>query len=669
LVFSKFFINRPIFAAVLSIVIFVAGAIAIPLLPISEYPEVVPPTVVVQATYPGANPKVIAETVSSPLEEQINGAENMMYMKSVAGSDGVLQMTITFAPGTDPNKAQVDVQNRVSQALSRLPSEVVSLGVTTQKQSPAFLTLITLISDAKYDPLYLRNYANIRVKDQLARIPGVGQIRLFGGGDYAMRVWLDPDKIASRGMTAGDVVRAIQEQNIQVSAGQLGAEPIKGGSDFLIAINAQGRLRTPQEFGDIVLKAGSNGEVVRLSEVARIELGASDYTLRGQLDHYNTSIIGVFQAPGANALATRDAVIAKMDELARQFPPGVSYRSDYDATIFVRESIAAVVHTLFEAIALVVLVVILFLQTWRASIIPLIAVPVSVIGTFAVLYLLGFSINTLSLFGLVLAIGIVVDDAIVVVENVERNIEEGRTPLEAAHQAMTEVSGPIVAIALVLCAVFVPMAFLTGVTGTFYKQFAVTIVISTAISAINSLTLSPALAAKLLRSHDASKDLLSRLIELLLGWFFRPFNRFFKASSDSYQGAVSRTLGRRGVVFMVYVVLLAATGLMFIAVPRGFIPTQDKLYLIAGVKLPEGSSLERTDAVLQRMKDVALATDGVAHVIGLTGFNPTQQTNTPNYAVAFPILKPFNERHRSAKQIATDIQAKIARSRKALPSC
>jgi multidrug efflux pump len=669
LVFSKFFINRPIFAAVLSIVIFVAGAIAIPLLPISEYPEVVPPTVVVQATYPGANPKVIAETVSSPLEEQINGVENMMYMKSVAGSDGVLQMTITFAPGTDPNKAQVDVQNRVSQALSRLPSEVVSLGVTTQKQSPAFLTLITLISDAKYDPLYLRNYANIRVKDQLARIPGVGQIRLFGGGDYAMRVWLDPDKVASRGMTAGDVVRAIQEQNVQVSAGQLGAEPIKGGGDFLIAINAQGRLRTPQEFGDIVLKAGSNGEVVRLSEVARIELGASDYTLRGQLDHYNTSIIGVFQAPGANALATRDAVIAKMDELARQFPPGVSYRSDYDATIFVRESIAAVVHTLFEAIALVVLVVILFLQTWRASIIPLIAVPVSVIGTFAVLYLLGFSINTLSLFGLVLAIGIVVDDAIVVVENVERNIEEGRTPLEAAHQAMTEVSGPIVAIALVLCAVFVPMAFLTGVTGTFYKQFAVTIAISTVISAINSLTLSPALAAKLLRSHDASKDLLSRLIELLLGWFFRPFNRFFKASSDSYQGAVSRTLGRRGVVFMVYVVLLAATGLMFIAVPRGFIPTQDKLYLIAGVKLPEGSSLERTDAVLQRMKDVALATDGVAHVIGLTGFNPTQQTNTPNYAVAFPILKPFNERHRSAKQIATDIQAKIARSRKALPSC
>src|SRR6266436_1719429 len=538
--FSKFFIDRPIFAAVLSIVILVAGLISMPLLPVSEYPEVVPPTVVVKATYPGANPKVIAETVSAPLEEQINGVEDMMYMKSVAGSDGTLQMTITFRPGTDPSKAQVDVQNRVSQALSRLPAEVVSLGVTTQKQSPAFLVLVTLISDGRYDALYLRNYANIRVKDQ----------------------------------------------------------------------------------------------IVRLAGVAHIELGASDYTIRSQLDNYPTAILGVFQAPGANSLATRDAVIAKMQELSKRFPPGLTWRSDYDSTIFVRESIEAVVHTLLEAIALVVLVVILFLQTWRASIIPLIAVPVSVIGTFAVLYLLGFSINTLTLFGLVLAIRIVVDDAIVVVENIERNIAEGRTPLAAAHQAMKEVSGPIIAIALVLCAVFVPMAFLTGVTGTFYKQFAVTIAISTVISAINSLTLSPALAAKLLHSHDAPKDMLSRLIERLLGWFFRPFNRFFKASSNSYEGAVSRTLGRRGVVFIVYV--------------------------IAGVKLPEGSSLERTDAVLQRMKDLALDTDGVAHVIGLTGFNPTQQTNTPNYAVAFPILKPFNERHRSAKEIAADIQAKIA---------
>jgi multidrug efflux pump len=657
---SKFFINRPIFAAVLSIVIFVAGLIAVPLLPISEYPDVVPPTVIVRATYPGANPKVIAETVSTPLEEQINGAENMMYMKSVAGSDGVLQMTITFRPGTDPRMAQVDVQNRINQALSRLPAEVVSLGVTTQKQSPSFLTLITLISDGRYDPLYLRNYINTKIKDELARLPGVGQVQLFGGGDYAMRIWLDPNKVASRGITASDVLRAIREQNLQVSAGQLGAEPIAGGSDFLISINAQGRLRSPEQFGGIVLKTSANGEIVRLADVARIELGANDYTLRGQLDDYPSGVIGVFQAPGANALAARDGVIAKMDELAKRFPPGVSYRSDYDSTIFVRDSIRGVINTLLEAIVLVVIVVILFLQTWRASIIPLLAVPVSIVGTFAVLYLLGFSINTLTLFGLVLAIGIVVDDAIVVVENVERNIEEGLPPLAAAHQAMKEVSGPIVAIALVLCAVFVPMAFLTGVTGQFYKQFAVTIAISTVISAINSLTLSPALAAKLLHAHDTPKDILSRFIDRSFGWLFRSFNRFFKASSDKYQGSISRILKRRGVAFTVYAILLAGTGVMFDAVPRGFIPTQDKLYLIAGVKLPEGASLERTDAVLKRMSEMIRSTEGVTHVIAMTGLNPTQQTNTPNYGVAFPILKPFDERKRGAKEIADEIQAKIS---------
>ena len=659
--FSKFFIDRPIFAAVLSIIIFVAGLIAIPLLPISEYPNVVPPTVIVRATYPGANPKVIAETVSTPLEEQINGVENMMYMKSVAGTDGVLQMTITFRPGVDPDAAQVQVQNRVSQALSRLPADVVRLGVTTQKQSPSFLVLITLISpDRKYDALYLRNYANIKIKDQVARLPGVGQVQLFGGGDYAMRIWLDPNKVASRGLTSSDVMLAVQEQNIQVSAGQLGAEPMKGGSDFLIPINAQGRLRTVEEFGNIVLKTGVNGEIVRLADVARIELGGSDYTLRGELDGQDAGVIGVFQAPGANSLIVRDEVIAKMDELAKQFPPGMTWRSDYDTTIFVRDSIDAVVHTLLEAVLLVVFVVILFLQTWRASIIPLIAVPVSVVGTFAALYVLGFSINTLTLFGLVLAIGIVVDDAIVVVENVERNIEEGRTPLEAAHQAMKEVSGPIVAIALVLCAVFVPMSFLTGVTGQFYKQFAVTIAISTVISAINSLTLSPALAAKLLRSHDAPKDALARGIERAFGWVFGPFNRFFKASSDKYHGSVARILKRRGRVFAVYALLLLGTGLMFNVVPRGFIPTQDKLYLIAGVKLPEGASLERTDKVLKKVVEIAKNTEGVANVPGMIGLNPTQFTNTPNYGVAFPILKPFNERHRSAKEIADEIQAKIS---------
>ncbi|MBO9829059.1 MULTISPECIES: efflux RND transporter permease subunit [Xanthomonas] len=659
--FSRFFIDRPIFAAVLSIVIFAAGLIAIPLLPIGEYPDVVPPSVVVRTVYPGANPKVIAETVATPLEEAINGVENMMYIKSVAGSDGVLQMTVTFRPGTDPDDAAVKVQNRVAQAQARLPEDVRRQGVTTQKQSPTFLMVVHLTSPkGKYDSLYLRNYARLHVKDALARIQGVGDAQVFGGGDYAMRAWLDPERVAARGLTASDVVAAMREQNVQVSAGQLGAEPMPQ-SKFLTLINAQGRLRTEQEFGDIVLKVGADGQTVRLSDVARLQLGAGDYTLRAQLDGKNAVGIGIFQAPGANALQIRDQVIAKMDELTKQFPDDVKYEAVYDTTIFVRDSISAVVHTLLEAVLLVVLVVILFLQTWRASIIPLIAVPVSVVGTFAALYLLGFSINTLTLFGLVLAIGIVVDDAIVVVENVERNIEEGLSPLAAAHQAMREVSGPIIAIALVLCAVFVPMAFLSGVTGQFYKQFAVTIAISTVISAINSLTLSPALAARLLQSHDAPKDRLSRGMERLFGnWLFRPFNRFFHRSSDRYQGAVSRILGRRGAVFAVYVVLLLVTGLMFKAVPGGFIPTQDKMYLIAGVKLPEGASIERTDAMLRKVATIAMQTDGVAHAISFPGLNALQFTNTPNTGVVFLPLKPFAERHRSALEINAEINQRIS---------
>ncbi|CTP89603.1 efflux RND transporter permease subunit [Xanthomonas graminis] len=659
--FSRFFIDRPIFAAVLSIVIFAAGLIAIPMLPIGEYPDVVPPSVIVRTVYPGANPKVIAETVATPLEEAINGVEGMMYLKSVAGSDGVLQMTITFRPGTDADDAAVKVQNRVAQAQARLPEDVRRQGVTTQKKSPTFLMVVHVTSPkGKYDTLYLRNYARLHVKDALARIQGVGDAQVFGGGDYAMRAWLDPERIAARGLTASDVVAAMREQNVQVSAGQLGAEPMPD-SKFLTLINAQGRLRSEQEFGDIVLKVGSDGETVRLADVARLQLGAGDYTLRSQLDDKNAVGIGIFQAPGANALEIRDQVIAKMDELTKQFPDDVKYEAVYDTTIFVRDSITAVVHTLLEAVLLVVLVVILFLQTWRASIIPLIAVPVSVVGTFAALYVLGFSINTLTLFGLVLAIGIVVDDAIVVVENVERNIEEGLTPLAAAHQAMREVSGPIVAIALVLCAVFVPMAFLSGVTGQFYKQFAVTIAISTVISAINSLTLSPALAALLLRSHDAPKDAASRLMDRLFGgWLFRPFNRFFNRSSERYQGSVSRILGKRGAVFAVYLVLLLVTGVMFKAVPAGFIPTQDKMYLIAGVKLPEGASLERTDAMLRKVVTIAMQTDGVEHAISFPGLNALQFTNTPNTGVVFLTLKPFAKRHRSALEINAEINQRIS---------
>ena len=658
--FSRFFIERPIFAAVLSIVIFAAGLISIPMLPIAEYPDVVPPSVVVRTVYPGANPKVIAEAVATPLEEAINGVEGMMYLKSVAGSDGVLQMTVTFRPGVDADDAAVRVQNRVSQALARLPEDVRRQGVTTQKQSPTFLMVVHLTSpDGRYDTLYLRNYARLHVKDALARIPGVGDAQIFGGGDYAMRAWLDPDRIAALGLTASDVVAAMREQNVQVSAGQLGADPMPD-SRFLTLINAQGRLRSEEEFGRVVLKAGADGQVVYLSDVARLELGASDYTLRSKLDGSNAVGIGIFQAPGANALQIRDEVLATMDGLAQTFPQGVEYASVYDTTVFVRDSISAVVMTLLEAVLLVVLVVILFLQTWRASIIPLLAVPVSIVGTFAGLYLLGYSINTLSLFGLVLAIGIVVDDAIVVVENVERNIEEGLSPTAAAHQAMKEVSGPIIAIALVLCAVFVPMAFMSGVTGQFYKQFAVTIAISTVISAINSLTLSPALAARLLQAHDTPKDAASRLIDRLAGWVFRPFNRFFKASSERYQNAVSRVLGRRGAVFAVYAALLVGTGLMFQTVPGGFIPTQDKQYLIAGVKLPEGASLERTDALLQKVADIAMETDGVAHAIAFPGLNALQFTNTPNTGVAFLTLEPFAQRSRGAAEINAEVGEKIS---------
>ncbi|WP_256852562.1 multidrug efflux RND transporter permease subunit OqxB [Pantoea sp. Fr+CA_20] len=660
--FSRFFIDRPIFAAVLSVLIFITGLIAIPLLPISEYPDVVPPSVQVRAEYPGANPKAIADSVATPLEEAINGVENMMYMKSVAGSDGVLVTTVTFRPGTDPDQAQVQVQNRVAQAEARLPEDVRRLGITTQKMSPTLTLVVHLFSpNNTYDSLYLRNYATLKVKDELARLPGVGQIQIFGAGEYAMRVWLDPNKVAARGLTASDVVNAMQEQNVQVSAGQLGAEPLKKQSDFLLSINMQGRLENEQQFGDIILKTSDDGSLVRLRDVARIEMGSGSYALRSQLNNKDAVGIGIFQAPGANAIDLSNAVRAKMDELATRFPDDVKWAAPYDPTVFVRDSIKAVVQTLLEAVFLVVLVVILFLQTWRASIIPLLAVPVSVVGTFSVLYLLGFSLNTLSLFGLVLAIGIVVDDAIVVVENVERNIEMGLSPKAAAHQAMREVSGPIIAIALVLCAVFVPMAFLSGVTGQFYKQFATTIAISTVISAINSLTLSPALAALLLKDHQAPKDMPTRLIDRLFGWIFRPFNRVFQRSAHGYESMVEKTLRRRGAVFGVYLVLLVGAGWMFHAVPGGFIPTQDKLYLIGGVKMPEGSSLARTDEVIRQMSEIGLQTEGVAYAVAFPGLNALQFTNTPNSGTVFFGLKPFSERKQTAAQINAEINAKISR--------
>jgi multidrug efflux pump len=660
--FSKFFIDRPIFAIVLSVIVFSLGLIAIPILPSGEYPEVVPPSVVVRTVYPGANPKAIAESVAEPLEEAINGVEGIMYMKSVAASDGSLQVIVTFRPDVNPDTAALRVQNRVSQALSRLPEEVRQFGVTTQKQSPTPLMFVSLVAtDGRSSSVYLRNYAVLRIKDELSRIPGIGDVQMFGSGDYAMRIWLDPNRLASRNITASDVLDAIREQNVNVSAGQLGAEPSPKAPDFLTSINVHGRLSNETEFGNIVLKSGADGQVIHLSDVARVELGSGDYTLNAFNDTKEMATIGIFLSPGANALGVAKVVYAKLKDLSIDFPKGVEYRLNYDPTVFVRESIRAVEHTLIEAVILVVLVVIIFLQTWRATIIPLVAVPVSIVGTFAGLYLLGYSINTITLFGLVLAIGIVVDDAIVVVENVERFIEHGLNPRDAAHKAMKEVSGPIIAIALVLCAVFVPMAFLSGITGQFYKQFAVTIAISTVISAINSLTLSPALAAKLLRAKGAPKDALARGMDHALGWFFRPFNRFFQRSAEAYQGTVEHSFRLRGLVFLSYAVLLGATYFIFNRVPGGFIPTQDKLYLFAGTKLPEGASLARTNAVTREMIRVAHEVDGVETLPAFSGYNALQSTNTPNIATSYIILKPFQERHATAAQISAELNQKFSK--------
>ncbi len=644
---SKFFIDRPIFAGVLSLLMLIAGLVALRGLPISEYPEVAPPTVVVRAQYPGANPKVIAETVATPLEESINGVEGMLYMNSQATTDGVMTLAVTFKLGTDPDKAQQMVQNRVSQAEPRLPEEVRRLGVSTVKSSPSMTMVVHLVSpNDRYDINYLRNYAVLNVKDRLARIQGVGQVQVFGGGDYSMRVWLDPQKVAQRGLSASDVVAAIRGQNVQAAAGVVGASPGLAGVDMQLSINAQGRLQNEEEFGDIIVKTGADGAITRLRDIARLELGAADYALRSLLNNKQAVGIAVFQAPGSNSLEISDAVRKTMDELSKNMPEGVEYRIAYDPTQFVRASITSVTHTLLEAIALVVLVVILFLQTWRASIIPLLAVPVSVVGTFAVLHLLGFSINALSLFGLVLAIGIVVDDAIVVVENVERNIGDGLSPREATYRAMREVSGPIIAIALVLVAVFVPLAFISGLTGQFYRQFAVTIAISTVISAINSLTLSPALAALLLKGHDAPKDALTRGMDKVFGRFFAGFNRLFSRGANNYSTGVKSAVSRKTAMLAVYLVLVAATVGIFKLVPGGFVPAQDKQYLIGFAQLPDGATLDRTENVIQRMGDIMKKNPNVEDAIAFPGLSINGFTNSSNSGIVFATLKPFAERTR-----------------------
>jgi multidrug efflux pump len=663
--FSQFFIQRPIFAAVLSLLILIGGAISLFQLPISEYPEVVPPTVVVRAAFPGANPKVIGETVASPLEQAITGVEGMLYMSSQGTADGKLTLTITFALGTDLDNAQVQVQNRVTRTMPTLPTEVQRLGVTVDKASPDLTMVVHLTSpDDRYDMLYLSNYAALNIKDELARLDGVGDVQLFGLGNYSLRVWLDPSKVASRNLTATDVVNAIREQNRQVAAGSLGAPPSDAGNSFQLSINTQGRLVSEEEFENIIIRAGADGEITRLKDIARIELGSSQYALRSLLNNKPAVAIPVFQRPGSNAIEISDAVRERMAELKQSFPQGVDFEIVYDPTIFVRGSIEAVVHTLLEAIVLVVLVVIVFLQTWRASIIPLAAVPVSLIGTFAVMHMFGFSLNALSLFGLVLAIGIVVDDAIVVVENVERNIGLGKTPVEATKQAMKEVTGPIVATALVLCAVFIPTAFISGLTGQFYQQFALTIAISTVISAFNSLTLSPALAAVLLRSHDAPKDGFSKVLDKLFGgWLFKPFNRLFERASHAYVGTVQRVLRGSGIALFLYAGLMGLTYLGFATTPSGFVPAQDKQYLVAFAQLPDAATLDRTEEVIKKMSEIAGKHPGVANTVAFPGLSINGFTNSPNSGIVFTPLKPFDQRSdpsMSATAIAAELNAQFS---------
>jgi hydrophobe/amphiphile efflux-1 (HAE1) family protein len=662
--FSSYFIDRPVFAAVLSAFLVIAGGIALFKLPISEYPEVVPPSVVVRAAYPGANPKVISETVAAPLEQEIVGVEDMLYMSSQAQIDGTMALTVTFKIGTDIDKAQVQVQNRVAQATPRLPEEVRALGVSTLKSSPAFLMVVHLTSpDGRYDSLYLRNYATLNIRDTLARLPGMGDVRVFGAGDYSMRVWLDPQKLAARNLVTSDVVDAIREQNVQVAAGQIGAPPAEG-AEFQIALNAKGRLENEDEFGNVVIKTGEAGEVVRLRDVARLELGAATYATQSLLANENAVAIPVYQSPGSNALELSTKVRETMETLKTSFPQGMGYDIIYDPTKFVRQSISAVVETLLEAIALVVLVVILFLQTWRASVIPLVAVPVSIIGTFAVLYALGFSINTLSLFGLVLAIGIVVDDSIVVVENVERHIAEGLAPREATKLAMSEVSRPIIAITLVLSAVFIPVAFVEGLTGQFYRQFALTIAISTVISAFNSLTLSPALAAVLLKPHGAKPDALTRGMDKLFGRFFARFNRGFAAAGDGYSKAVTRTVRRAPIAIAIYAGLIALTAYALYSLPGGFIPQQDKMYLVGIVQLPPAASIDRTDAVVRQMGEIAKQQPGVLSSVQFAGVSANGFAASSSAALVFFPLKDFEERkgkELSAGAIAMALNQKFSR--------
>jgi multidrug efflux pump len=651
-VISRFFIDRPIFATVLSMVILLAGGVTLSSLPLAQYPNITPPTVQVLCSYPGANAQTVADTVAAPIEQQVNGVENMLYMSSQCTNDGAYTLTVTFNLGTDLKLALVQVQNRVQLAMPQMPDQVQQQGINIKKKTPNILLAVNLYSpDGRYDDLYLSNYLMIHIRDEILRLQGVSDVSILGERDYSIRAWLDPEALATRNIATSDVVAAVKAENNQVVSGQLGQPPGEANMQFQPPLSALGRLAQPAQFGDIIVKAGKTGPdspvtpLVRLHDVARLELGAQQYDQSCIMDGKPSVGLAVYQTPTANALDTSENVRRKMDELKLRFPDGLDYCINYDTTPFIRESIVEVLKTLRDAVILVAIVVLVFLQNWRAAVIPLAAMPVAIVGTFAVMAAMGFSLNNLSLFGLVLAIGIVVDDAIVVVENVERWLSQGLPPREAAVKAMEEVTGPVIAVALVLCAVFVPCAFITGITGQFFRQFALTIAVSTVISAFNSLTLSPALAAVLLKPHGARRDWLTVAFDLLFGWFFRLFNWGFERSTGLYTRTVGLLLRGCFVALALYGGLLALTGWSFTQVPFGFIPEQDKGYLLANVQLPEGAALERTQAVVARLDMLSRSLPGVGHTLGVSGMSILLQANAPNFGSMFVILDPFDQRH------------------------
>ncbi len=669
---AHFFITRPVFAAVISIVTIIAGALAILALPVSQYPEIAPPTVTVTTSYPGANAQTVAETVATPIEEQVNGVENMLYMSSQSTNDGAMKLTVTFKVGTNLDVAQVQVQNRVAIAQPQLPPEVQQIGLTIKKASPDITLVVALYSpDNSHDTLFMSNYATLQLRDEIARLPGVGDITIFGVRDYSMRLWLDPDKLASRNLTVGDVVNAVKEQNVQVAAGLIGGPPLRAGSSpFQYTMNVEGRLTDPSQFANMVINVGLDGRITQFKDIGRAELGAADYSTALNYDGKPAVGIAVFELPGANAIETADAIYKRVKELKERFPQGVDYTIPYDTTLFVRDSMRDVIKTLFESVGLVALVVLIFLQNWRAALVPLLAIPVSLIGTFAIMFVAGFSMNLLTLFGLVLAIGIVVDDAIVVVENVERWVAQGLTPREAAFRAMDEVTPAVIAIAFGLSAVFIPVAFISGITGQFYRQFALTISFSTLLSAFNSLTLSPALAALLLKPHDARPDWFTRGMNALLGWFFRLFNNAFAKTQAGYLKGLRRVVRFSSITLLVYLGLVVLAYFGFHSVPIGFIPPQDQGYLICPAQLPDAASIDRTEAVMDKMVNIGLKTPGVKGVFTVAGLSILSNANSSAAGVMFCPMEDFSKRAGnpalSAGAIAKSLMAQFSKIQDAI---